>query len=265
MKNLCLVKIGGSAITDTSKPNTPRMSEIKRLSKELYAASKHVNMIVGHGSGSFGHVPAAKYKVQRGLINSHSLKGASITQHTAAMLHRIVIGEMYNAGLNPVSFAPSANAITSGGRIVNWNITPIVHALKKGFTPVTYGDVTMDIKQGVAIVSTEEALRYLSEKLKPSRIVVGSDIDGVYTSNPKLDKHAKLIRSIDHSNIKDALAGASSSTKVDVTGGMRTKLQYLYGMAKSTGAEGVIVNINVPGRLYKALLGRDVISTIIKA
>ncbi|MGC8587029.1 MAG: isopentenyl phosphate kinase [Candidatus Micrarchaeia archaeon] len=263
MKNLCLVKIGGSAITDISKPNTPRRGEIIRISKEIHAARKHVSIIVGHGSGSFGHVPAAKYKVQLGLINSRSLEGASMTQHAAAMLHRIVIGEMFKVGLKPASFPP-ANAITSGGRIKEWYITPIMRALENGFLPVTYGDVTMDLKQGVAIVSTEEALRYLANELKPSRIILGSDIDGVFTSNPKIDTNARLISRIDSRNIGSALSGASGSTKVDVTGGMRTKLKYLYEMSKNTGAEGMIVNINVPGRLYKAMLGKHVVGTVVK-
>ncbi len=261
MKRLCLVKIGGSTITDISRPNTPRIDVIERLAKELKSASKEREIILGHGSGSFGHVPAAKYRTNEGIINKNSLRGASITQHTAAQLHRIVVDVMCNNLINAVSFPPSAGAITKNSRIVNWHIRPIITALKHGFMPVTYGDVTIDTERGVAIVSTEEALRYLAYKLKPYKVVIGSDVDGVYTSNPKLDRDARLIEKIDESNIKSALASATGSTKVDVTGGMHTKLQYLYDIAKKTGATCQIVNINVPGRLYKALTDKEVIST----
>ena len=60
MKDLILIKIGGSLITDKTKPYTTRPEVIKRIAKEIKEAvsEKDVNLIIGHGAGSFGHQSA---------------------------------------------------------------------------------------------------------------------------------------------------------------------------------------------------------------
>lgn len=84
------------------------------------------------------------------------------------------------------------------------------------------------------------------------------------TADPKLHSDAKLIERIDGNNIENALAGAGGSTKTDVTGGMESKLEYLRGISKDTGAICQIVNIAEPGRLYSAVSGAEMIGTIIR-
>ncbi|MCL5430232.1 MAG: isopentenyl phosphate kinase [Candidatus Marsarchaeota archaeon] len=263
---LVLVKIGGSIITDVNRENTAKPKVIRRLADEVKIASENANVKIGlgHGSGSFGHVSGSKYKTHLGLIHNESKKGASLTQHVAASLHRIVINEFCNVGANPLSFPPSSAAITTNRRIIEWDIRPITTALRHGFIPITCGDVTLDTELGVTIVSTEEPLRYIANKLKPERVIMGGDVDGVYTANPKLAKYARLVDVIDKHNIKEALSGVSGSTKVDVTGGMRSKLEYAYEIAKSCGASVHIVNAEVPGRLYSAMVGDPVTGTVVR-
>ncbi|MEM3405211.1 MAG: hypothetical protein QXZ01_02705, partial [Candidatus Micrarchaeaceae archaeon] len=76
---------------------------------------------------------------------------------------------------------------------------------------------------------------------------------------------AKLIRKINKKNIREALNGAGASLKIDVTGGMHSKLQFLYNISRKYGSTCQIVNATVPGRLRDALMGKPVVSTIIKA
>lgn len=264
-KPLYLVKIGGSIITDTKRSSTARIPNIDRLADELKRAVQDgkIRVIVGHGSGSFGHVAASRYKTHLGLINSSSMKGAAITQRKAAELHRIVLNEFMKRGLNVLSYPPSAGCVAERGTIKAWNLEPIKIALDNGFLPVVYGDVVVDRKQGISIVSTEEALRYIAKKLKPKRIIVAADTDGIFDMNPKDNSKARLIRSINAANIRSALRGASGSKKIDVTGGMHTKLRYLYGMSRSSGAICEIINGNSRGRLYSALSGEKTVRTVI--
>jgi isopentenyl phosphate kinase len=264
MTRLILIKLGGSSITDIGKESVARVDVIRRLAQEMKGASDDTRLIVGHGSGSFGHIPGHKYRVKEGLINEDSRKGASLTQYVASQLHSIVIGELNEAGLNPRSFPPSSSVVTSDRRIIDWNIDPVRSVLDSGFTPVVYGDVTIDLKLGVTIIPTEEPLRYLAEKLRPAKVILGGDTDGIFTSNPKLDPGAKLIERIDSSNIEEALKAAGDSTKIDVTGGMRSKLEYAYGMAK-LGSTCQIINVLVPGRLRSAILGEETVGTVISA
>jgi isopentenyl phosphate kinase len=264
MKDLCLVKIGGSVITDTHRANTPRIAEMRRLAKELRAASAKKSIIIGHGSGSFGHVVAHRYRTNEGLVNSQSMKGAALTRHIAAQLSQIFIEQLLRSGINAFHFAPSAGAVAANGRIVGWNIEPIREALKRGFMPVINGDVVIDTKKGFCIASTEEGLRYLATKLKPSMVIVSSDTDGVFTADPNTDKNAELIRLVTRKNINKIRGYVGGSRKVDVTGGMRTKLDYVYEIAKETGATCMIINAKVPGRLRNAILGKRIIGTVVK-
>ncbi len=264
MKKLILIKIGGSSITDTSREGIAKPEVIRRLAEEVGQAGKNTNVILGHGSGSFGHIIGKKYAVQKGLINEKSREGAALTQNIAAQLHRIVINEFCLKGINALSFPPSAGAITRNRRITDWNLSAMQAALECGFLPVTCGDVVMDSQLGATIISTEEALRYIAEKLKPHKVILGGDIDGVFTANPKTTKDARLIKEINSKNIEEALKGAGESTKVDVTGGMKTKLEYAYEIARSCHTVCQIVNIDVPGRLRSAMMNDEVTGTIIR-
>ncbi len=256
--DITFVKIGGSVITDIEKPNSARIDVIDRILSEIARSRSSSRLLIGHGSGSFAHVPAHKYKVNQGLIDGNSMKGAAITQNVAARLHRIILDRCNENGIEALSFAPSSSAVSNKGRIETWNIAPIIEAMNRGFLPVTYGDVVMDSKQGVAIASTEEVFRYLAMHLMPKRIIIGTDVDGVYTSDPKKDPDAKLIETINESNIAHIIKeSARGSTKIDVTGGMKGKVSNLYSIAMETGAECFIVNANVTGNLYKAISGKE--------
>jgi isopentenyl phosphate kinase len=75
MKKLILIKIGGSSITNIKKERVARLNVIRRLANEIKRGSSTTMMIVGHGSGSFAHNVAKKYRVTEGMVNAQSLKG----------------------------------------------------------------------------------------------------------------------------------------------------------------------------------------------
>jgi len=108
MKELILIKLGGSLITDKSKPYSARNSVINRLAKEVKSAlkTKKARIIIANGSGSFGHSAASIYKTQEGIINKNSLKGFSVVADAAIQINRIVINEFLKFGLPVVSFSP---------------------------------------------------------------------------------------------------------------------------------------------------------------
>ncbi len=258
-----LIKIGGSVITDITMQKAAKPETIIKIFNELKPHLKNVRMVVGHGSGSFAHVPAHKYKVNQGISVS-STEGASITQDAAAQLHRIVIGCAVSTGVNPLSFAPSSGALSNDGKIAVWDLSPMIKALELGFLPITYGDVVLDKSKGFSIASTEEVFRHIAKTIKPKKIIIGTDVGGIFDSDPKVNKDAKLIKEVNPENVNEILNYAGSSTKIDVTGGMKTKLEYLYNMSKQTGAVCQIVDLTITGNLKKVILGGN-IGTLITA
>jgi isopentenyl phosphate kinase len=233
------------------------MRVIDRLMEEVKGAWGANRIILGHGSGSFAHLPAHKFRVNDGLRNKNSVKGAAITQFSASELHAIVMGRALKAGMPALSFSPSSGVIARRGRVISWDIAPIKKALDYGFLPIGYGDVVIDDAHGVSVASTEEILGYLARKLNPHRIIVGTDVDGIFTSDPKIDKAAKLIRRVDSENIREVLKTVGGSRKVDVTGGMKSKLEHVYNMSRETGTICQIMNANREGELYRSLTGNE--------
>src|SRR3989344_5130080 len=71
MKKIILLKLGGSLITDKTKPYTARMKIVRNLAVQIKAALRKdskLQFIIGNGSGSFAHYPAVKYKIRDGII-----------------------------------------------------------------------------------------------------------------------------------------------------------------------------------------------------
>src|SRR5436305_7194670 len=150
MTEAILVKLGGSLITDKARAETARLPVIRRLAGEIAraAASSPFRLIVGHGSGSFGHVAAARYRLAGGLVGPDQLPGVSFTQERAAALHRQVVTDLLAAGALPYSLAPSSMLVTAGGEPAEFLAKPLLLALEHGLLPVLYGDVVMDRDQG---------------------------------------------------------------------------------------------------------------------
>ena len=90
---------------------------------------------------------------------------------------------------------------------------------------------------------------------RAKRLVIFSDIDGFYDSDPRLHPNAKLIkeiRQIDESVY--SLAGGAGSRRG--TGGMRTKLQAAE-LAASQGIDTIVTNGKHPEALYDIVNGKQ--------
>lgn len=249
MENLILVKLGGSVITDKSKPFTAKISVIKRLAKEIKEAKskvKNTDFIIGHGGGSFPHVPAAKYQTQKGLINKNSLKGFVLTSDAAIDIDRIVMKQFISVGLNIVPFSPMS--FTYANKV---SLGPIAKCLELGLTPLVYGDVIFDQSQGFTIYSAEKILGILARELKDiykiEKIVECGDTDGVY------DAKGKTIPIINSRNFREVKKWITGSKVTDVTGGMIHKVEESLKLAKETKIPTVLINGNKRGNLLKAI------------
>ena len=88
------------------------------------------------------------------------------------------------------------------------------------------------------------------------RLVILSDIDGLFDADPRLYPHAKKISRIEMIDESVyALAGGAGSRRG--TGGMRTKLQAAE-LATAQGIETVITNGKHPEALYEIVGGKAV-------
>ncbi len=266
MRNLMFIKLGGSLITDKSEPFSPRTSVIQRLASEIHNAREQegFKLLIGHGGGSLAHVPAKMYQIHKGLINEKSYEGLAKAQDAAARLNRIIVERLLNVGERAFSIQPSSASVTKSGRISEWYIRPIKILLKYDMIPVPYGDVSFDLVKGCCVVSTEEILNFLAEKLKPERILLCGKVDGVFTMDPSKDENAELIPEITPKNYGHIKKSLTISDGIDITGGMLHKVKRMLELTKF-GIESEIINGLRPDCLKRALLGERVPGTVIKA
>lgn len=246
MKELILIKLGGSVITDKSKPFTARNTVIRDLAKRIKTKylNKNTDVILGHGSGSFAHVPAAKYQTQKGIINSKSVWGFAETADAAVQINRIVIKELLSLKIPAVSFAPLS--FIYSGKII---FEHIKNALEIGVVPVIYGDVIMNKKQGFEIYSGEKTLDILAAKFagyyKKIRVIYYTDTNGVY------DDKGKTIPMITPETFKTVKKYLLGSGNTDVTGGMIHKVEESLALVKKYDAEVYITNGLSRGRFTR--------------
>lgn len=251
------IKLGGSVITDKAGREAADLPLIVRLAAELAearAANPGLQIILGHGSGSFGHHYAARYGVHRGLPPDGDHTGFALTAGAALRLNRIVVDALLAAGLPALALQPSASLWASGGSILAWDTAHLRHALRHGLVPVIHGDVAFDAAQGTAIISTEALLAYLALKseLRPDRVILVGE-QAVYTADPRTQPEAKRVPLITAANLSAVLNGASGSHAVDVTGGMRSKLELMWRLVQRIPALEVRLIGPAPGNLAAAL------------
>lgn len=262
-KNLVIIKLGGSIITNKKKEFVAKETVIRRLAREILEAQKATGaaILLGHGSGSFGHVVATKYGVKDGLTGKKSFLGLPLVANAAIAINRIVIKNCLGEKLPVVSFSP-ASFITAENRAPKSLFDdPIRLALETGFTPVVYGDVIMDSQIGFCIYSTEKTLGLIASKLKKYydkiTIVYCGDTNGVY------DENKKTISKITKNNFLSFKRSITGSAGTDVTGGMLHKIEECLAVAEKLGIATLIINGNTKGELKRALLGKKVKGTLI--
>ena len=244
MSERVLVKLGGSVITDKQTPSAARPEVIRRLACEVasaMAARLELRVVLGHGSGSFGHVVAAKYNVQQGIPDDQSWWGYAATSAAAGRLNRIVSDLFLEAGVPVVSVQPSASARCVGGELAEMSMYPVCECLRRGLVPLLYGDVAFDSAQGCTILSTEQVLAYVARRWHPSRIIMVGEVDGVYDSDPMVDVGASLTPRITPESFQSFETRLGGSHGLDVTGGMLTKVREMVALV----AEGSTERVNI--------------------
>lgn len=218
---MVFLKLGGSLITDKTQVETVRTAVLRRVATEISAAltmQPKMRLLLGHGSGSFGHVAAAKYATRTGVTTEEQWRGFAEVSTAAAKLNALVRDVLLNAGVGTVSFGAHSSAECHDNTIISLAHQPIEAALNANLVPLVYGDATFDRVRGGTIVSTEEIMSYLATHLQPRWLLLAGETDGVY------DLDGVTIPQIRRDNLDEIRAALGGSRGTDVTGGMLSKV-----------------------------------------
>jgi isopentenyl phosphate kinase len=263
MSELLFLKLGGSLLTDKTGVEAVRPDALARLAAEIAQAREaqpDLRLVLGHGSGSFGHVAGARHGTRRGVATAEQWLGFAEVSAAAARLNRLVCEALLSAGVPTVSLQPSASAVCEDGQIVSLALEPVAAALAAGVLPLVYGDVAFDRVRGGTIISTEEVMGYLAERLRPAWFLLAGETAGV------LDQQGELVPLITRENFEAIQPALGGSRGTDVTGGMAAKVLAMLELAEAH--EGLAIRIFsglAEGALAQLLLRPDEgVGTVIK-
>lgn len=256
MNDLIMIKWGGSLITEKDKALTPRLEIIQSLAKQIKKITEikpDLRLIIGHGSGSFGHAVASKYQTRKGVRNKADWVGFARVWHAARSLNVIVSQALQDQGIPSVTFSPMSFISSSNGTGNAFFQFPFDTALSSGIIPVIHGDVMFDHVLGGTILSTEDIFSFLSDFYHPQKILLAGIEDYIWADFPEKKFPIKSITTRNFDEVKN-LIGASAS--VDVTGGMITKVKLMLDLVKrSPGTKISIFSGLTSDCLIKEVLG----------
>ncbi|MBN1261951.1 MAG: isopentenyl phosphate kinase family protein [Anaerolineae bacterium] len=242
-ETLIFIKLGGSLITDKRRAYVARRGALRLLAEELrdaLDAAPGLRVVLGHGSGSFGHWEASQYGTRKGVQTPEQWEGFARVSAAAARLNRIVTDAFLDFDVPVISFQPSASALATSGHPATLALEPIRRALASGLVPLVFGDVAFDRVWGGTILSTEDLFAYLAPILHPQAILLLGNAPGV------LDDQHQVIPAItpeNYAGVEPYLRGAAG---VDVTGGMADKVEQMIQLVKT-----------IPDLKVRILTGRE--------
>src|SRR5512139_1649626 len=249
------LKLGGSLITDKTRIEHARRPIIRRLAREIRAAREarpDLRLVLGHGSGSFGHVAAKKHGTREGIKDRSGWPGYAEVAAAAARLNQIVVDVFVAEGVPVVSLPPSASARCEDGRLSYLDTFVLRAVLEHGLVPLVQGDVALDTVRGATIVSTEDVFLYLVREFQPTHILLAGEVAGVYEHPAKRDP---IIPVITPGNVEQYTSALGGSHGTDVTGGMSAKVNQMLGLVQRyPSIEARIFSGAVRGHVQRLLI-----------
>jgi len=244
-----VVKIGTSTLAHpTGHLNIRRVEELCKIMSDIKNAGHEVILVssgaIGMGVGKLGlrerpkDIPtkqAAAAVGQCELMYTYD-KLFSEYHHTVAQL--LITGDDTKNANRHQNFTNTLNRL-----------------LQLGALPIINENDTVATDE-IVIGDNDTLAAIVAQSIHADLLILLSDIDGLYTADPRKDPNAKLLHKV--TRIDDYimnLAGVSSTTQG--TGGMVTKL-HAAEICLSCGCDMVIANGKNPDNLYAILDGKDV-------
>ena len=241
-----VVKIGTSTLTHaTGHLNIRRVESLCQVISDIKNAGHEVILVssgaIGMGVGKLGlrqrpkDIPTKQAAAAVGQCELMYIydKLFGDYHHTVAQL--LITGEDVASEIRHRNFSNTLNRL-----------------LELGALPIINENDTVATEE-IVIGDNDTLAAIVAKSVSAQLLVLLSDIDGLYTADPRKDPDARLIPTVTHldENVK-SLAGVSGSEQG--TGGMITKLQAA-DICMSCGCDMVIANGNEPNNLYTILDG----------
>lgn len=250
-----VVKVGTSTLTyDTGKINLRRMSLLARTLSDLKNAGVEIVLVtsgaIGVGVGKLGlkerpkDTPGRQAAATVGQCELMFLYDKFFSEYGNTIGQLLVTRDDFE---NDERHANLKNAFM---KLFEYEAIPVVNENDSvAVEEIVFGD-------------NDSLSAHVAKIVEADALIILTDIDGLFSANPREDENAVLIHTVDELNDDIfALAGGSGTNRG--TGGMITKL-HAAEIATGAGIDTVVMNGSDPEDIYKVLDGRQ-LGTLFKA
>jgi len=208
-----LIKLGGSAISDKSKPLSFREDWVRTFAKALRDNLEGNSFMIIHGGGSYAHPMANSYGLGVGVRDQEQLVGVSLTSAVLELLSARLTLTMSKEGIPiyPIRTG-SVYALVRGEPQVLVSYDLFLNLMRRGLVPMLHGDVVMS-DGGLGIISGDDIMLDLGRALRPRAALFLMDVPGIMRNGEVI----RFVRNVD--------LEVSGSGGIDVTGGLMRKLR----------------------------------------
>lgn len=244
-----VVKVGTSTLTYPSgHMNIRHVEELVKVLSDLKNAG-HEMILVSSGAIAMGV----------GKLNLSGRPSDTPSKQAAAAVGQCELMNVYDRQFSQYSHTIaqillSAEDVNDTVRRTNFENT-MKRLLEMGALPIVNENDTVATEE-IHVGDNDTLGAIVASTVEADLLVLFSDIEGLYTADPRKDPQAKLIPVVEEISPEiEALAGGAGSSLG--TGGMVTKIR----AAKTVMAKGcdmIITNGNKPSVLYRIMDGESV-------
>ncbi len=252
-KKRIVIKLGTSTLAHkTGKLNIRRMSNLVKVLSDLQNSGKEI-IIVSSGAMGLGV----------GKLGLRKRPEDTPTRQAAAAVGQCELMYLYDNLFDEYGITVAqillTKTIIETERQKNVENT-LEKLIEMGVIPIVNENDTVAIDELELEIGENDSLSAMVAKLaKADLLVILSDIDGLYDSDPHKNPNAKLIPMVTEIDNKiEKIAGGAGSDLG--TGGMATKINAAK-IANEAGIDMIIMNGNNPDKLY-GLFENDETGTI---
>ena len=244
-----VVKVGTSTLAHaTGRLNIRRMEHLCKVLSDLKNAG-HQIILVSSGAIAMGV----------GKLNLSTRPSDAPTKQAAAAVGQCELMFLYDKFFGEFGNTVGQLLVTRDDfeddeRRRNLHNT-FMKLFEYGAIPVVNENDSVAVEE-IVFGDNDSLSAHVAKLVEADALVILTDIDGLFSANPREDESARLISSVDR--ITDeilALAGGSGTSRG--TGGMITKL-HAGEIATSAGIDTVVMNGSDPEDIYKLLDGRQI-------
>ena len=249
-----VVKVGTSTLTyDTGKINIRRINDLARVLSDLRNCGYEVILVssgaIGVAMGKLGYTKKpTDTKVKQSL--------AAVGQCELMALYDKMFSEYHNT-VAQILLTRSDVDIPKREQHTKDTLNTL---LEMGIIPIVNENDTVSVEE-IEIGDNDSLSAIVAKVVDANLLVLFSDIDGLYDSDPRTNPNAQLISRVENiENVESTAGGAGSNVG---TGGMVTKLEAAK-IANGAGISMIITNGNNIDALYDLIEGKKV-GTLFKA